>query len=98
MGMLAAEAQDARPMNHGANLVLPVRSCLIRLVPIKVASPPPVRHPVETRPRFKRCVRYATRVKNLSWTGRKMIKESRLGSEACGRHLSSGRLCRVGEV
>lgn len=37
MGMLAAEAQDARRMNHSANLVLPVRSCLIRLVPIKLA-------------------------------------------------------------
>lgn len=37
MGMLAAEAQDARWMNHSANLVLPVRSRLIRLVPIKLA-------------------------------------------------------------
>lgn len=36
MGMLAAEAQDARRMNHSANLVLPVQSCLIRLVPIKL--------------------------------------------------------------
>lgn len=45
MGMLAAEAQDARRMNHSANLVLPVRSCLIRLVPIKLARREPARRP-----------------------------------------------------
>lgn len=45
MGMLAGEAQDARLINHAANLVLPVRSCLIRLVPIKPARREAARRP-----------------------------------------------------
>lgn len=45
MGMLAEEAQDARLMNHSANLVLPVRSRLIRLVPIKLARREAARRP-----------------------------------------------------
>lgn len=77
MGMLAAEAQDARRMNHSANLVLPVRSCLIRLVPIKLARTILLRRGLglngacDTQPGQK----------NLSWTGGKMIKERRLGSK-----------------
>lgn len=75
MGMLAGEAQDARLMNHGANLVLPVRSCLIRLVPIKLARREAARRPfaipLKQGPWFKRC----DWVENLSWAGRNNDKK-----------------------